>query len=118
MMTTLRIISYVLTLLDTVLLCIPKEYEYETSGEKVKLADVFTKPVKNKAFFCSMVILFLYGFTTNLPNATLNAYLINNVHISYTFMNAINATYFLFFIAFGRMWNKFIAEIHGFVRSP
>lgn len=110
MMTTLRIISYVLTLLDTVLLCIPKEYEYETSGEKVKLADVFIKPVKNKAFFCSMVILFLYGFTTNLPNATLNAYLINNVHISYTFMNAINATYFLFFIAFGRMWNKFIAE--------
>lgn len=110
MMTTLRIISYILTLVDTLLLCIPKEYEYETSGEKVKLADVFTKPVKNKAFFCSMIILFLYGFTTNMPNATINAYLIDDVHISYTFMNAINATYFIFFIVFGKMWNKFIAE--------
>ena len=110
MMTTLRIISYILTLVDTLLLCIPKEYEYETSGEKVKLADVFTKPVRNKAFFCSMIILFLYGFTTNMPNATINAYLINDVHISYTFMNAINATYFIFFIVFGKMWNKFIAE--------
>ncbi|MGM9663684.1 MAG: MFS transporter [Eubacteriales bacterium] len=110
MMTTLRIISYILTLVDTLLLCIPKEYEYETSGEKVKLADVFTKPVRNKAFFCSMIILFLYGFTTNMPNATINAYLIDDVHISYTFMNAINATYFIFFIVFGKMWNKFIAE--------
>lgn len=109
-MTNLRIISYVLTVADTLLLCIPKEYEYESSGTKIKLSDVFSKPVKNKAFFCSMIILFLYGFTTNLPNATLNAYLIENAHISYTFMSAINATYFLFFIAFGKMWNKFIAE--------
>lgn len=108
-LTIFRLISFALAIIDIVILSLPKEYEYKSS-ETTRLTDVFTLPLKNKAFWCSTLIVCLYNFSQNLPNATINTYLLETVKTGYTYQNAINASYFLFFLVFGAMWNKFIAR--------
>lgn len=108
-LTLFRIIAFALAIIDVIIISLPKEFEYKSS-ETTKLTSVFTLPFKNKAFFCSTLIVCLYSFSQSLPNATLNTYLLETVKAGYTYQNGINASYFLFFIVFGTMWKKFIAR--------
>ncbi len=113
MLTVIRYIAFGLAILDCVIWLIPKEYPYAQTV-RAKISTIFTLPFKNKRFLCTILIAALYNFASNLPNATLNAYVIEDVGISYTLCNGINATYFLFFIFFSSMWKRFITKFYWF----
>ncbi len=113
MLTLIRYIAFGLAIIDCLIWLIPKEYPYATSV-RAKLSNVFTLPLKNKRFIGTILIVALYNFVSNLPNATLNAYILEDVGISYTLCNGINAVYFLFFIFFSAMWKKFISKFYWF----
>lgn len=105
-----RYIAYALAVLDVILISLPKEYPYPKTTEKTVISDMFTMPLRNRRFALTMLIACAYNFISNLPNATLNTYLLQDVHVSYTFMNSINASFFLFYIVFGNLCRKFIAK--------
>ena len=46
--------------------------------------------MKNKPFLATMGIAFLFYFVYNLPNATINVWLLEDVKVSYTLINGIN----------------------------
>ena len=113
MLVIIRFIAFALAVIDCLIWLIPKEYPYAT-GAKTKFSNIFTLPFKNKRFLGTILIAAAYTFALNLPNATLNAYILEDVGISYTLCNGINATYFLFFIFFSGMWKKLISRHYWF----
>ncbi len=112
-LTVIRFAAFALAVIDCIIWLIPKEFPYATKA-RAKLSNIFTLPFKNKRFLGTIMIAAAYTFASNLPNATLNVYIANDVGISYTLCNGINATYFLFFIFFSHMWKKFISKHYWF----
>ncbi len=116
MITVLRWIAFGLAIIDCLIQLIPKEYPYLKKA-KSKLSNIFVLPFRQKRFLLTILICAAYTFATNLPNATLNAYvleILDGTGMQYTLPNAINALYFLFFIIFSRMWKKFVAKHYWF----
>ncbi len=113
MLTAIRYVAFGLAILDCLIWLVPREYPYAQTV-KAKLSNIFTLPLKNKCFLGTILIVALYNFASNLPNATLNAYILEDVGISYTLCNGINAVYFLFFIFFSAMWKRFISKFYWF----
>ncbi|MBQ9748098.1 MAG: hypothetical protein IJV98_04865 [Clostridia bacterium] len=112
-LTMIRYIAFALAVVDCLIWLIPREYPYATTT-KANLVSIFTLPLRNKRFLGTILIAAMYTFVSNLPNATLNAYVLEDVGISYTLCNGINATYFLFFIFFSNMWKRFISRYYWF----
>lgn len=113
MLITVRYVALALAIVDCIIWLIPKEYPYPRTT-RVKLSNIFTLPIKNRRFFLTILILILYSFVTNFPTVTLNVYLLQNIKVSYTLVNAINALYFVFIIVFTRVWRKFIDKYYWF----
>lgn len=118
-MIIMRFVSYALALCDVVVISLPKEIEYKSNlknGLLVNLKNAFTLPLKNKAFIFTIIIICLYNFIMGITTGTLDYHLLQHVHASYTYQKGIDSSYFLFFIAFGALWKKFIAK-HTWFRA-
>ena len=116
MITALRWLAFGFAIIDCLIQLVPKEYPYLKKA-KTKLSNIFVLPFRHKRFLITILICAAYTFASNLPNATLNAYvleILDGTGMQYTLPNAINALYFLFFILFSRMWKKFVAKHYWF----
>ncbi len=111
-----RYIAYAFGLLDVFILAKPKEYPYLRSEAKPRLQDIFVKPIQNKKFALTMLIVFVWNVVISVPSASLNYYLINNVGVSYTFIYVINMFYPLFLLLFLPGWNKLLRR-WGWLRT-
>ncbi|MBE5893633.1 MAG: MFS transporter [Lachnospiraceae bacterium] len=111
LLTSIRYIAFGLMLIDTFIWIAQKEFPYEKTV-RIKFSNIFTLPVKNKLFLMTMVLLALHHFSNGLPTATLNAYLLKDVGVSYTLISAINASYFLFFFPFTKMCTWFTNKLN------
>lgn len=112
--TLMRYAAYAVALIDVLVLALPKEYPYPKTAEKPRLLDTIRLPLKHKKFMMTMWIMFAYTFAANITAAVLNTYLLDQVHVSYTFVNGINAAYFAFFIFFGAATKRMIAKYSWF----
>ena len=118
-MIIMRFVSYALALADVIVISLPKEVEYKSNiktGIVASLKTAFTLPFSNKAFIFTVVIICLYNFMMGITTGTLDYHLLTHVHASYTYQKGIDSSYFLFFIAFGALWKKFIAK-HTWFRA-
>ena len=88
-----RYVAYSLALIEVVVLSLPKEYPYHRSHERPRLKDVVTMPLSSKPFMLTMLVIVLHTFFTNVPTSFVNYYLLNNVGVKYTYINAINMVY-------------------------
>ena len=111
-----RYIAYAFGLLDVFILARPKEYPYLRSATVPRLRDIFVKPVQNKKFALTMLIVFFWNVAISVPNASLNYYLINDVGVSYTFIYVINMFYPLFLLLFLPAWNRLLRR-WGWLRT-
>ena len=112
--TWIRIIAYVLALLDVVFMALPSEPEYRRT-EKVKLSNALKLPLKNKKFKWAMLFVFLWTFTQSFAVANIiDNYLTVDSHVPYIFICAINASYTLFLIFLQRPWKKLIRRTSWF----
>ena len=96
--TAFRYAAFVLGVIDVLVLVWPKEFPYEHSAEKPRVRDIFVLPLGNRKFMLTVGIVFLWTFFLNAPASTLNYYLLNDVHVSYSFINIINIFFNYFFI--------------------
>ncbi|MBP5632098.1 MAG: MFS transporter [Clostridia bacterium] len=112
--TWIRIIAYVLALLDVVFMALPSEPEYKRT-EKVKLSNAFRLPLKNRKYMWSILFVSLWTFTRSFAVANIiDNYLTVTSRVPYIFICAINASYTLFLIFFQRPWKKLIRRTSWF----
>lgn len=110
----LRIIGYIIALLDVFVLCLPKEYDYEKSGDKPKFSDVFKKPLAHKSFIVSMVVISLYNFFVQVPASSLNYFLLNTIKAEYTLITAIDFVYPITLFLLLPLWKKILYRVGWF----
>jgi MFS family permease len=108
--TGFRYAALIIAILHFVALAIPKEFPYERSKAKIKISDIIVLPFHNKKFLHTVILIGLYYIGTNLTAASINIFMLQDLGISYTTINLINAVYFLFFIFFGKMWKRLIKQ--------
>ena len=106
--TTLRYASFFIALLDVYLLQVPKEPSYLASTDRPKLADIFRRPLQDKRFRITVLVLGLYQLFAGLPSSALSAWLLDKVKVSYLYITVVDATFFLFVLFTSRIWNKFL----------
>ncbi len=113
--TALYIIGFIVSIIDVIVISLPKEGVYErTSNKKPRLYDTIRLAFSQKKFMLTMWIMFGYTFASNLSASVINTYLLGRIGVSYSFVTAINASYFLFFIAFGWLAKRMIARYAWF----
>ena len=106
--TTLRYVSFFIALLDVYLLQVPKEPSYLASTDRPKLVDIFRRPLQDKRFRITVLVLGLYQLFAGLPSSALSAWLLDKVKVSYLYITVVDATFFLFVLFPSRIWNKFL----------
>ena len=106
--TTLRYVSFFIALLDVYLLQVPKEPSYLASTDRPKLVDIFRRPLQDKRFRITVLVLGLYQLFAGLPSSALSAWLLDKVKVSYLYITVVDATFFLFVLFTSRIWNKFL----------
>ena len=114
--TTLRYVSFFIAMLDVYLLQVPKEPNYLASADRPKLIDIFRRPLQDKQFRVTLLVLGLYTLFANLPASALSAWLLNDVGVSYLYITVVDATFFLFVLFTSRIWNRFLRK-HGACKS-
>lgn len=106
----IRYVAFAMTLLDVGIQALAKEYLYAVSEEKVRISDVFIKPLKHKKFMACMVLLFAWNFIVNLNSGTWSYYLLNEVGLPYSTISYIAAIYPLFLALLMPFWKKVVAK--------
>ncbi|HHT95332.1 MAG TPA: MFS transporter [Clostridia bacterium] len=112
--TGFRYAALVLAIMHILVLAIPKEYPYEQSDSKIKLSNIFILPFKSKKFLWTVLLIGFYYLGASLTNASINIFLLQDVGVTYSQINLINAVYFMFFIFFGKMWKKVLKKYSWF----
>lgn len=80
----LRLVSFVLFLIaGFCTLLVPKEYPYAVSKVSYKLKDVFLRPIQNKKFFYTILLVVFWNFICNLNANTWTYYILNTVGMKF-----------------------------------
>ncbi len=111
----IRVAGWLLTIAASVFTLLRKEFPYERTTTP-SLSNVFRLPLKNKMFLGTMAILFVYNFVRSMPGAFVNAWLLEDLKLSYTMISVINSLYFVFVLAFMKLWTKCIKK-YGWINT-
>ncbi len=104
----LRYASFGIALVYVWLLQLPKEPVYLKSAEKPAIIDIFRRPLQEKKFRLLCLVIFLYQFCGYIPTSVLNVWLLEEVKVSYLYINAVNAVFILFIIVTSPIWNRIV----------
>lgn len=102
----LRIFAFALYVVDFYLYMRIKEYPYEDSGERFKLRDLFTLPLKNRIYLRTIAIVFLWNVTANIPGSYYTVYLLKNLNVSYTYIMIMNMLNVPVVLLLTRVWSR------------
>ena len=84
----IRIFAYLVLMYDLSLLFRMKEQPYEPATQKINLVNLFIKPFKEKLYLRTVGIAFLWSMIANIPGSYYSVYLLKDVEVSYSFINA------------------------------
>lgn len=115
MLVSVRFFAFFLAILDCAIWIWMKEYPY-IKEHRTRFSNIFVLPFRNKKFLLTMLFLGAHNVAYFLPNATIFAYVLEDMGVSYSLYNGINTMYFLFFVFFSGFWKRFIAK-RGWFRS-
>lgn len=111
--TALRLVAFVLAIVDVYLMQKPKEPEYLLSS-RPSLLNVIKLPLKNKKFMLTMLICFLHGFVMNASHSMLNGWMLEQVGTGYFYPTLINTFTPVFILLTSRPWSKVMHKLGNF----
>ena len=97
----MRYIAYALGITEAILLAFPKEFPYPQSS-RPRITDILTKPLRHPKFRVTMLIMFLFSIGQNVASGAIYAYLLEQAHVTFTFVQIINFMYPVFMTIFAR----------------
>lgn len=78
--------------------------------EKISFKEIFIVPLTCVPFLCTVLIYGLWTIGTNISVQYFNAYMLDSVGVSYTFINACTATNIPIMFITMPIWNKMVHE--------
>jgi len=113
-MLILRAIAILFAVLD--LICLSKiiEYPNEENTEKTDLKMIFTAPFKQKRYLISVLVMFLWQVLANTTGSFYTVYLLEEVNLSYSFLNIVGATYVPCVLFLGPLWARVVNRTSWF----
>ena len=87
---TLRLVAFGLVLFEFFQLSRVSEYPYEKAAEKLHVRTLLLEPFKNKLYLRTVLVVFLWNVTANIPGSYYTVYLLKNVGVSYTYITTVN----------------------------
>jgi len=106
----LRYTAFGLVLLDTFLLTRPKEFPYPQTS-RPKISHIFTKPLGHKKFRLMMLLVLMHSFSQSTPSAVLNVFLLEEVGVSFVYIQIINFAYPFVLMIFTRFARRRISQL-------
>ncbi len=114
MITLLRVVAFLIAMLDVYFMQKPKEPEYLTSVDTPRLTDIFRIPLKNKKFMLTELIFALYLVTGNMGGSVVSPWLLEEVNISYFLMTAVSVTSVPIMLVTTKLWNRLMQKCGTF----
>lgn len=108
-MTIMRLVAFVVAIIECIVLALPKEYEYSKTTS-ISIRSLILTPLSHHKFIAIMALVFMWNFGSYLSLAAFDVYIIDTVQVSYTMISLINASYSLFLITFAPMWKKILSR--------
>jgi len=103
----LRFIAFAIVTVNILqLFLVPKEYEYVNTVGRFSLKDVFTIPLKNRAFALTLLVAFLWNALSNMNINTWNYYAIHTAGYGYAFLNTGTVSYAVFSLLLLSSWRR------------
>ena len=108
-MPLLRIIAFSLAILD--ILCLRKVHEYEyAAAEPLSPRGMIHSLRRHPAYLKVIAAACIWSFASNLPSQYYVTYLLEDLKLSYTFLNSVNLYSIVATLLFTRAWKKIIGR--------
>lgn len=105
----LRGIAVLCAAADVYVLTQIPEYPYGQS-EPVSLKTLFMEPLHNRRYMTDVIIGFMWFFVSQTSGAYFTVYLLEDMKVSYTFLNVTGAAYVLVNLAVAGLWARYIRK--------
>lgn len=95
------------TLVNSLSYMLMKEVPLRHTNTRLKLSDVFTRPLKDRRFILYFIMLIIYNFGVQIANAYYSVYLKSDLNMSYTFINILNLLNAILYVFSASRWGRF-----------
>lgn len=93
-----------------------KEVPIVHSKERLKIADIFTIPLKDRNFMYYFVMLILWNIALQIASAFFSVYLKSDLDMNYTTINVLSIINSLIYVISARKWGRF-ADKYGWATT-
>jgi len=107
--TVLRIFAALLLVYDLFLLSRMKESDYE-QGQKIDLKGLFIRPFKETLYLKTVAIACTWALIANMPGSYYSVYLLQDLDISYSFINIVSMLNVPVLVLLIPVWSKFLRK--------
>ena len=108
----LRWAAFAVAMLDVYFLQKPVEPEYQLTTNRLSIGKSLTIPLHNRKFMLTMTVYALHLFTVNISASVINTWLLEEVHVSFLYINIINALYMIAIPLTTPLWRNHMLR-HG-----
>jgi MFS family permease len=102
----LRGFALLIAVVDVYMLLHIKEIPLARPQRKISIRDLFVKPWGEKVYLRSVLVVFLWSFTANMPGSYYTVYLLRELHIGYSYITGVAAFNVLMLLLFTPLWRK------------
>lgn len=103
-----------LCIIDLLFLTRIKEYPIERNKERIRIKDVLMNPFRQSKYLKSVLIACLWNFAGFIPGPYYNIYLLKDMGLHYSYINAVSSVNIPILILFTPIWAKVINRISWF----
>ncbi len=111
---TLRLAAFGLVLFEFFQLSRVSEYPYEKAAEKLHVRTLLLEPFKNKLYLRTVLVVFLWNVTANIPGSYYTVYLLKNVGVSYTYITTVNLINVPVVLLLTPLWSRILRRLGWF----
>ena len=106
----MRYFAFVLVLIEIAIQVQAKEYPVPPEPP-LRLAQVFTLPLKYKKFMASTLLMFAWNYIGNLNNGLWNYHLLNHLNFSYTIINTMAVVGTVLLLTTSGLWQRVLTRL-------
>ncbi len=106
----LRMIGFVLSLIEIYFLTRPKEPEYVNTGSGTSLVAIIREPFRYKIFLATVAIVYIWNFVCFLSSSAFSAYVLGPMEVSYGEITTIDSLYCIFLFLMVPLWRRYLAH--------
>lgn len=111
----LRVLAYVIAVADILNLLRIKELGYGQAPGRVGLRELFIKPLRNKIYLRSVLIIFIWALFVNMPGSFYTVYLLKEQQVSYSYINIVAMLNVVVLILAMPVWRRIYLK-HNWLR--